>query len=167
MKEIQIFRKEIHVGWNEFQIRRNEIQIQNPGTSFSGRGMDGRFCSPPAQNVRSCPAFPLAPALRSAAGRPALFACFAAPTAGPVSHARDHALSLSFRMRARTADASWSSARPRDPFVRDGAFDPGRATRRSAVGLPVPHVRRRVAPLWALFIFTRPCREERRGEKAS
>jgi hypothetical protein len=40
---------------------------------------------PCVRSVRSCPAFPLAPALRStgsAAGSPALFACFAATMAG-------------------------------------------------------------------------------------
>ena len=28
LKEIQILRKEIQAGWNNFQIRRNEIQIK-------------------------------------------------------------------------------------------------------------------------------------------
>ena len=44
-------------------------------------------------------------------------------------------------MRTRTADASWSSARPprfrRNPLVRDVAFDPGRAT---APRMTAPHM---------------------------
>ncbi len=53
-----------------------------------------------------------------------------------------HALRLfAFRMRTRTADGLWSGMRPprfrRDPFVRDVAFDPGRAT---APRMTAPHM---------------------------
>jgi hypothetical protein len=52
----------------------------------------------------------------------------------PTSHARSSCAPAlrAFRMRTRTAHGLWSGVRPprfrRDPFVRDVALDPGRAT---------------------------------------
>jgi len=62
---------------------------------------------------------------------------------GPTSHARASSASAlkAFPMRTRTANGLWSSVRPprfrRDPFVRDVAFDPGRAT---APRITAPHM---------------------------
>jgi len=107
----------------------------------------GALSRPCVRSVRSCLAFPLVPALRStgsAAGSPALFACFAATHGGVrlLTLVR-HALRL-FEPSAcgpGRPEGLWSSARPprfrRDPFVRDLAFDPGRAT---APCMTAPHI---------------------------
>jgi hypothetical protein len=99
-----------------------------------------------ARRVFCWPAFPLVPALcstGSAAGRPALFVGFAATTAEadfPRSCIIGYGSSPS-RCGPRRSCRHWSNAGsprfPRDPSVRDVAFDPGRA---SAPRIAVPHM---------------------------
>ena len=108
----------------------------NPGSRGPG----------PVPGARGSGSFPLAPALgstNSAAGCPTLFAGFIATTAGP-DFSRPFIMrfgSQAFRMRTRTANGLWSGVRSprfrRDPFVRDVALDPGRAT---APRIPAPHM---------------------------
>ncbi len=106
-------------------------------------GTPVRFC---ARSVLRWSAFPLAPALGSAnseAGRPAPFAGFIATTARP-DFSRPCIVGYGSSPSRRGPAAvvrHWSDVRSprfrRDPFVRDGVFDHGRAT---APRIAAPHI---------------------------
>src|ERR1035437_1688323 len=102
-----------------------------------------RYC---ARCVLYWLAFPSASALRStgsAAGRPALFVGLAAPIveAGFPLCVHHRLRLLAFPMRTKAVCRRWPNVGSprfrRDPFVRDGVFDLGRA---SAPRITVPHM---------------------------